>query len=537
MGFSQYDYPKITLSQLEKILLSRFEKEGFLTLKDLPQPALFKDMHKATERIIQAIKKDEKIILIGDYDVDGVVSTTIFKLFFDEINIPLQWIIPNRFKDGYGLSPTIVPQLKGYDLAITVDNGISAVAAAAMCKELGIDLIITDHHLLPPQLPEAYAIINQKQDACTFPYSDICGAQIAWYLVALLNRSLEKNIDMKPFLELVAIAIVADMMPLLHINRAIVQSGLNLLNNSDRPAICAFKEHLQRELFLTDDIGFQLAPILNSAGRMEDASMAVDFLMSSNIYDARVRLQKIIKCNEDRKKIEYEITQLAIEQVDKSDEIIVVQGKDWHEGVIGIVASRIARQFEKPAIIFSQNSKGELKGSGRSFGECDLFEITGECREYLSKFGGHQAAIGLSISSDSFSLFKEKINQSFESKNYNKALFDPEIVGEFDFAEISFDLMATLNRFEPYGQANPKPKFITQNVVILECDTIGKESNHRRFSFEHESTTLPGIQFNTNKSFSIGETVTIIYRVNENKFKGNTKLQLLIENIIRNNNN
>ncbi len=537
MGISQHSYPKITLSQLEIKLLSRFENEGFLTLKDLPQPSLFKDMYKATERIIEAIKKNEKIILIGDYDVDGVVSTTLIKIFFEEIGVPLGWVIPNRFKDGYGLSPTIIPQLKGYDLAITVDNGISAVIAANMCKELGIDLIITDHHLLPPQLPEAYAIINQKQDSCTFPYRDICGAQIAWYLIASLNRSLEKNIDIKPFLELVAIAIVADMMPLLHINRAMVQSGLNLLNSSDRPAIRAFKEHLNREVFLTDDIGFQLAPILNSAGRMEDASMAVDFLTSSNIHEARVRLQKLIRCNENRKKIEQQITDLAIEQVNQSGSVIVVHGKDWHEGVIGIVASRLARQFEKPALVFSQNEEGVLKGSGRSFGECDLFEITGECREYLSKFGGHQAAIGLSMHCDNFLQFCKKINQSHEAKKYNKALFDHEIVGELDFCEISPELMTILNRFEPYGQENIKPKFITKNVVILECSTIGKESNHQRYILEHKGKILSGIQFNTTRPLPISETVTIVYRVNENRFNGKINLQIIIENIIRNNDN
>ena len=210
-------YKKLTLQALDTLLEQRF-KEGFLSLKDLPQPSTFKDMDKATERIVLAIQNREKITIIGDYDVDGVTSTTLMKLFFEEIKYPIEWIIPNRFKDGYGLSANIIPRIVGTDLAITVDNGISAVYAAKLCKEEGIELIITDHHLLAPEVPEAYAIIDQKQEACTFPYSEVCGAQIAWYLIASLKNSLEIKINMMSYMELAAIAIIADMMPL-HILR------------------------------------------------------------------------------------------------------------------------------------------------------------------------------------------------------------------------------------------------------------------------------------------------------------------------------
>ena len=246
-------YPIITHTILFDILSNRFNKDGFLTLKDLPHPHELKDMQRATNRIVQAIKNREKIILIGDYDVDGVVSATIMKLFFDEIDVDLEWIIPNRFKDGYGLSPTLIPQIEGFDLVITVDNGISAVDAANICHEMGIDLIITDHHLLPSKLPQAYAIVDQKQKDCSFPYEDICGAQIAWYLIASLKNALDVAIDIKSYLDLVSIAIIADMMPLMHINRTMVLTGMKLLNQSYRPAIKAFKEYLDKEHFVSDD--------------------------------------------------------------------------------------------------------------------------------------------------------------------------------------------------------------------------------------------------------------------------------------------
>jgi len=526
-----HHYPRITLSSLSLLLQKRFEKEGFLTLKDLPNPSLLKDMDRATERIVQAIEDREKIILIGDYDVDGVVSTTVMKRFFEEIGVDLDWIIPNRFIDGYGLSPTIVSRIEGYDLAITVDNGISAVEAARMCKEMGIDLIITDHHLLPPRMPEAYAIIDQKQETCSFPFSDICGAQIAWYLIASLNRKLDRKIDIKSYLDLVSIAIIADMMPLKHINRAMVLAGIQLLNQSSKVPIRAFKEHLDKESFAGDDIGFQIAPILNSAGRMEDASLAVEFLLSTNSYDARSRLERLVQLNSSRKEMESMITQQALVQVDERDEVIVVYGEDWHEGVVGIVAARVARHYEKPAIVLTKSENGDFKGSGRSFGVCNLFKITEECRELLLKFGGHHAAIGLSLSEENIEFFREKLQKNYQLQGYEENRYDPDIVGELDFAEISFELTNLIRQYEPYGQENPKPKFITTDVRILQADTMGKGGEHLRFAFEQNGVILTGVKFKSQEMFSPGERVTLTYTVNENHFRGKITLQLLIDKI------
>ena len=526
-----YHYPRITLSSLDLLLQKRFEKEGFLTLKDLPDPSLLKDMERATDRIVDAIEKGEKIVLIGDYDVDGVVSTTLMKRYFDEIGVDLEWIIPNRFTDGYGLSPTIVSKIEGYDLAITVDNGISAVEAAKMCRAKGIDLIITDHHLLPPRIPEAYAIVDQKQEGCHFPYGDICGAQIAWYLIASLNRKLERKIETKPLLELVAIAIVADMMPLKHINRAMVLSGLQLLNRSSSAPIRAFREYLKRDHFAGDDIGFQIAPLLNSAGRMEDASLAVAFLLSGNIYDARSRLERLTALNSSRKEIEAAITEQALAQVESDDDVILVHGEAWHEGVVGIVAARVARHHEKPVIVLTRSENGEFKGSGRSFGICNLFEITGGCRELLSKFGGHHAAIGLSLAEKNIASFRKKLQENYRLQAYEESRFDPDIVGELDFTEISFELTKLISRYEPYGQENPKPKFITKNVKILQAETMGKEGAHLRFAFEQRGIILTGVKFKSREIFTSGEYVTLIYTVNENHFRGKTTLQLLIEKI------
>ncbi len=523
-------YKKLTLKALDNLLHNRF-KEGFLSLKNLPHPSTFKDMDKATKRIVQAINNKEKITIIGDYDVDGVTSTTLMKLFFEEIDYPIEWVIPNRFKDGYGLSANIIPRILGTDLAITVDNGISAVYAAKLCKEEGIELIITDHHLLAPEVPECYAIIDQKQEACTFPYSDVCGAQIAWYLIASLKNALDIKINMMSYMELVAIAIIADMMPLQHINRVMVEAGIKTLNKSTKPAIRAFLEQSQKETLGAEDIGFFLAPLLNSAGRMDDALHAVDFLSSTNIYDARVRLERLKDFNALRKATEQDITEKAMLQVNLKDDVIVVHAEDWHEGVVGIVAARVARQYEKPCIVLSDNGEGTLKGSGRSFGDCDLFAITDGCRSHLEKFGGHQAAIGLSMKKKSLEAFKVQINKNYKISNYKKETLDREIVGELHFSDISFELTKLVKKYEPYGQGNPIPKFISKNVEILQVDAMGKEGEHLRFSFGQEGIVMTGVQFKTREVYEVGSLVDVIYTVNENHFRGNVTLQLMVDKI------
>ncbi|SFV55666.1 Single-stranded-DNA-specific exonuclease RecJ [hydrothermal vent metagenome] len=525
-------YSSITPQQIEKKLQERFFTNGFLSLSSLPKPSTFKDMDKATTRIVKAIHTGEKIMLIGDYDVDGVISTTLMKMFFNEIEVELEWIIPNRFKDGYGLSPNLIPRVEGYDLVITVDNGISAVYASQLCKEKEIDLIITDHHLCPTTLPQAYAIIDQKQEDCTFPYEEVCGAQIAWYLIASLNGALKSKIDIKQYLGLVSIAIIADMMPLQHINRAMVIAGLKLLNRSQLPAIRAFMDKLDKVMLNAEDIGFQIAPVLNSSGRMDDAKWSVEFLLSSNIYDARVRLDRLIDFNNSRKTIEQQITDEAIQKANLNDDVLVIAGENWHEGVVGIVSARVGRRFEKPTIILTKSEQDELKGSGRSFHVCNLFKITEPCRPLLHKFGGHHSAIGLSLPIENLEEFRREINKNYKAQNYKKTNFDPDILGELNFSHIDFNLINKMKSYEPYGQGNPRPKFISSNVMIEDVNDMGKEKEHRRFTFSQNGITQQAVLFKTKEVFKIGQVVTVIYEINENYFNNRVNLQLMVEKIV-----
>jgi single-stranded-DNA-specific exonuclease len=521
----------LTYEAIFTLLSKRFDNT-FLSLKDLPHPSTFKDMDRAVARIVQAIQNHEKIILIGDYDVDGVVSTSIMQRFFDAIDYPLAWIIPNRFTDGYGLSTTLIPRVAEYDLVITVDNGISAVEAANECDRLGIDLIITDHHIVPETIPKAYAIINQKQSECNFPHAEICGAQIAWYLCSALNKTLQTKRDMKVYLELVAMAIIADVMPLQHINRAMVQAGIKLLNQSQRPALRAYREQRNKQELSSEDIAFGLAPILNSAGRLEDASLAVAFLCSTNIYDARTQLESLMALNDARKALEQEITDAATTEVDEGDKVIVVASENWHEGVVGIVAARLARLFERPAIVLTKN--GDVyKGSGRSFNGCDLFGLVDTQRQMLQKFGGHSAAIGLAINKNNLDAFRRALNIKATTLCNQKPFIDPDILGELPFSQIGFPLIEMIAQFEPFGEANPKPKFLTRDVEILAVQTMGKESNHLRFTFGNQGTIHNAVQFKTYEQYDIGQKVDVVYTINKNYFRGDTTIQLMVEQVIR----
>jgi single-stranded-DNA-specific exonuclease len=416
-------------------------------------------------------------------------------------------------------------------LIITVDNGISAYEAAKICQQRGIDLIITDHHLLPPKIPQAYAIVNQKQPDCPFEYDEVCGAQIAWYLVASLKNYLNIDIKMVEYLQYTAIAIIADMMPLHHINRAMVIAGIKALNQSTKPAIKAIFEKLDKNSITSEDIAFFVAPLLNSAGRMQDAKYAVEFLLSSNIYDARIRLERLIEFNDTRKEIEALITKEAIKKANLDDDVLIIDGKEWHEGVVGIVAARVGRHFDKPCIILSENENGTLKGSGRSFCECDLFDIVDDCREYLDKFGGHSAAIGLSLHKSNLSSFIDKIQDIYKSKNYQKSDFDSQIVGEIEFKDISFELINLIKQYEPYGQGNPTPKFLSTNVEILLVENIGKDKNHLRFLLKQGDITFVALKFKTDEQFEVNDKINISYTINENHFRGDVTLQLLLDKI------
>ncbi|MEJ2468587.1 MAG: DHHA1 domain-containing protein, partial [Campylobacterales bacterium] len=306
--------------------------------------------------------------------------------------------IPNRFTDGYGVSERVLERIDA-DVVFTVDNGINAFAAAEVCRRRGIDLIITDHHTPSDTLPDVYAVVDPKRSDDHYPFPEICGAQVAWLLMALIKKELRLDIDMGQFLELLALAVIADVMPLVGINRTIVQAGLAQMERSRRPMSVIIKEALGKTKLGAEDIGFQIAPRINAAGRLEDASVALEFLIAEDEQAAFRQFELLTQLNTLRKSIEAEATDEAIALVNPDDRVIVVAHEGWHEGVVGIVAARLVQRFEKPAIVLSVEN-GIAKGSARSLGNVSIYDLIASQAAFLEKFGGHKMAAGLSLNAE-----------------------------------------------------------------------------------------------------------------------------------------
>ncbi len=520
---------KVTKQEIEKLLSARFS-EGFLKLSSIPQPNTFKDMKKASKRIKEAIIKGEKIAVVGDYDVDGVIASVILKEFFEKIGYPLQLFIPNRFIHGYGLSVQVIEELGDVDLIITVDNGIGAIKAAQRCQEKGIDLIITDHHTPQEELPEAFAIINPKQQECDFKYSEICGAQVAWFLVGELKKELGINLEMKQFLDLLSLAIIADVMPLRHINRPLVKSGLKMLQESQRSAIKILKTDLKKEVFSSEDIAFGIAPILNSAGRMEDAMLAVDFLSSKDFFEASVYYARLLSLNTKRKQEERRVLEASLNSF-YDGKVILSVGEDWNEGVLGIVAAKLSDRFKKPAIVLTKTKEGYYKGSGRSVGDIDLYTLLEQNQHYLLGFGGHKKAAGLSLEKENIEKLHKNLNSQLAKTPTKETIVDSTILGELPFYEIDWELIDIIERFAPYGEGNPTPTFLASKVKVKEQRWVGEYKNHLLLTLEQEGITFKGIYFNCSKEPK-GEYADLIFQPIKNFYNNKAFIQLFITNIL-----
>ncbi|WP_456451503.1 single-stranded-DNA-specific exonuclease RecJ [Hydrogenimonas sp.] len=522
------ELPKLTKAKIEAILAARFDG-GFKTLAELPNPFDLHDMDRAAERIARAIREGEKIAVVGDYDVDGVVSSAMMEEFFEIVGYPAQVVIPNRFNDGYGVSPQILERLDA-DVVVTVDNGITAVEAAEVCKRRGIDLVITDHHTPSDTLPDAYAIVNPKKAACSFAYPEICGAQVAWFLIGALKKEMGLDLKMARFLDLMALAIVADVMPLTTINRPLVQKGLQMLSTSRRPAFEAVRAYLGKSRFSAEDIGYGIGPRINSAGRMEDASVALRFLRAKNLTEASEGWLKLDALNIERRRIEAETTEAAMAAARPEDPVIVVAGEGWHEGVVGIVASRLVDRFKKPAIVLA-TEKGRAKGSGRSIGEVDLFGLLQKSAAHLEGFGGHKMAAGLALSMANFEKFRQAICQ--EAAKLDPSLFVPRgtEMGVLPLSEIDWELMAILERYEPYGEANARPRFLLEGVEVVEARPIGQEKNHLKLFLRDGRHTLSAVQFGFRKEVRPGERITLSGTLQVNEYNDRKSIQMVVHKI------
>lgn len=525
------EVPLLDHSALGSFLARRFEAQSE-KLSDIPHPSLLKDAQKGVERLARAIRNGERIALVGDYDVDGVTSTAIVKRFFDLIPYPLITTIPNRFTDGYGVSKNVLERLDA-DVIFTVDNGINALEAAEVCKARGIDLIITDHHTPGDTLPNAYAIINPKQSDCPYPFKEICGAQVGWLLMGLLKQELGLTSDMRQFFPFLSLAIIADVMPLVGINRAIVKTGLEMMQTSTLSPFVMIRDFLNRSTISAEDIAFQIAPRINSAGRLEDASIALDFLLADTTERAYHQFELLTSLNTLRKETEAQTTSEAMMHVNPDDPIIVVAGEHWNEGVVGIVASRLVNHFQKPAIVLSLHN-GIAKGSGRSIGNVDLYTLIKSQEHLLAKFGGHKMAAGLSMESDAVESFRRGINDAAKYVNPKDFIPHNDIVGELEHEMINFQLLELLERFEPYGEGNPRPRFLIREADVVTVKLFGSDQSHSRVELRPSRLspkTLELIAFRRTLECPQSKKMSCSYTVNKNEWNGRVSLQLMVERI------
>jgi len=525
------DIKTLTKNDLYNLLSQRFNGED-KKLSQIPNPALLKDAPEAAKKIAEAIRANKKITLVGDYDVDGVSSTAIMVDFFRQIPYPLEAIIPNRFRDGYGVSPNILNRLDT-DLIITVDNGIAANEAAEICKEREIDLIITDHHTPSDNLPDALYIVDPKLDDCEYPFKEICGAEVAWLLLGLVKRELGLKIDMKQFLDILCIAIIADIMPLVDINRTLVKEGLKLIKSTSRPSSVIIRDFLNKSNITSEDIAFQIAPRLNSAGRLEDASIALDFYTATDINSAYKQFELLGQLNDLRKETEAQTTLQALHKVDEDDLVIVVAGEGWHEGVVGIVASRLVDRFGKPAIVLSIEN-GIAKGSARSIGEVSIYDLIKSCEHLLTKFGGHTMAAGLGLKEENILTFKQCINIHAKEINPKDFLPKEQVSGILNSDDIDHDLLHLLDSFEPFGEANHRPNFLMKEAEVVSIKLMGADKSHSRIEirqYPHQRKTVELIAFRTVFEMPQNRRITCSYSVTKNEFNGKVTPQLLVSKI------
>ena len=542
-----------TKEELFAELEARHIDNHIKSLKDLPSPYTLKDLEKGSKRIAQAITNKEKICVVGDYDVDGIVSSAIMKDFFDNLDYPIDTIIPNRFRHGYGLSPKIIEEIKerfDSDLIITVDNGISSIEAGDLCQKFGMTLIITGHHTVPETLPIAHSIINPKQSDCEFEFKDICGAQVAWYLCAGIKKELNSNIDMSSFLDLLCIAIVADIMPMVGLNHTMVKSGFRALINSKRESIIALLNSLNSpQEICSSDIGFMIAPKLNSAGRLSDASISLDFLLSITQKDAIEGLYQLEVLNNQRKELQNSIFLEAVEMVEEmqlqDDDIIVVASAGWHEGVIGIVASKLVERFEKPAYVLSINTEnGYAKGSARSLNEINLYDLLQKCQNQenniLVGFGGHKLAAGLKLNSNRLDDFRILINEIYQNRTIEEDIStDKEIenrdIKDIYLHDIGFELFDIVQNFEPYGLSNTKPLFRLSNINVKKVKYVGKDSAHLIFDIYDKSDmsyNIKAVHFNTRYELYDNQTIDMVFEMNKSTFRGKCSIELFVKEIV-----
>lgn len=542
------------LSVVENILYSKGitdpeEIEEFLN--DKPKktydPFLIMNMNEAVEKIRYHLDNNSKIIIFGDYDVDGVTSTTLLVEFFRYTTDNIDYYIPNRFSEGYGMNKDAIKYIKekmNGNLIITVDNGVSSFSEVEYAKEIGLDIIVTDHHNPPEKLPEC-VLINVKQQGDEYPFKELCGCGIAFKLAQALQRTLNfpKGI-LSNLLDLVTLATIADIVPLIDENRTLVKYGLKTINSNKRLGLSVLRDvvGLKEKEINVGRIGFVIGPCFNAAGRIEDAKLGVKLLLEKDVEEAAKLASILFGLNKERQKIQEkgeEYCHSLVENYYMDYDFLVLRADGISEGIIGIVAGRIKDTFYKPTLVVTKSEEGYLKGSGRSIKGIDIYQELVELSDLFIGFGGHEMACGFSIEEEKLDELRERLDKRAKKiKKDSPSIFVPkiEITSELDAHELTLELIEDISKLEPYGMGNPKPLFMIKGVEVNTSWTkaCGSNNEHLKFNGKKGNTFLNGIGFSLAEKYNklkLPSSVDVAFSPEINEYNGKISPQMVIEDI------
>ncbi len=507
----------------------------------LHDPFLMKDMEKAVQRLSTAISNDEKILVYGDYDVDGTTAVSLMYLFLKNFSERIEHYIPDRYDEGYGVSYKGIDYAKenGFSLIICLDCGIKAIDKVAYAKEKGVDFIICDHHRPGDKLPDAVAVLDPKRNDCDYPFKELCGCGVGFKLAQAYYQFHDYPFeDLIPLLDLVVVSIAADIVPMIGENRVLSYFGLKELNNNPRNGLKALMDVSNRkDTFTISDVVFGIAPRINAAGRIEHGNKAVELLIQDDYSLAKEKADYIDQHNLTRKELDQSITKEALEMIVPNAKSTVVSSEHWHKGVVGIVASRLIESHYRPTIVLTE-SNGKLTGSARSVKGFDVYNAIDECSDLLEQFGGHKYAAGLTMKKENLSEFTQRFEEVV-SRTISDEMLVPEISIdlEMDFKEINFKTYRILQQMAPFGPSNNKPVLMLKGVVDNgRGRLIGSDQSHLKLAITDAlgSAVYDGIGFGMANHFpriKNKEPFDICFVLEENEWNGNTTLQLRVKDI------
>ena len=529
---------------VNKNITTQKEIEEFLnpTRNDFFDPFLINDMDIAVERIRKAIETQEKVIIYGDYDVDGITSITVLKSFLKDVGLDVDYYIPNRLEEGYGLNKNAIDEIakNKYTLMITVDCGISAIEEVNYANSLGIEVIVTDHHEPGEELPKALAVIDNKRKDSKYPFRELAGVGVAFKVSQALAQSMNvKEEEYLKYLDIVCVGTISDIVPLISENRVITKLGIKLLKQTRNTGLKAIINSSGYSQINSTTISFGVAPRINACGRMGKAEQALKLLLSKDIYEVNKLTQELNNYNRERQEIEKEIFESVLNKIEQNNldknRTIVVGGEGWHHGVIGIVSSKITEKYFKPSILLSFEEDGTGKGSGRSIPGFDLHEALMKCENCLEKFGGHSMAVGLTLKKDKFEQFYEEFEKVAKENKTENIVPIINVDAKIELNEIDKTVVEDLKQLEPFGEANKMPVFALKNIRIDSIRALS-EGEHLKLTLRDNNQIINAIGFNIGElanEYKIGDKVDLAGVLEINTFNGIDNLQINIKDIMK----